>query len=121
MTTRSEIEALDAEIQALEKTLEQTSGMAHIGNLGEQIIAKKMEMQRLLALEPLDTPANMKEQLATIDAEIVALETEIRDYTFRFAANGGDAVARTQRLINLKMRRQELLGERGLALNEVAQ
>jgi hypothetical protein len=120
--SRQEIDALDAEIQALESSIDQTSGMTRINAINEQICAKKIEMQRLLSIETRAVPADIREQLDSLDQQIGALEREVSKVTDVWIQQGGDSQAKYLRLTKLKLEKQRLLaGRPSLSGSEVVQ
>jgi len=107
--TRAEIEALDVEIQNLEKTMDSQTGMARITATGERLHSLTLEKQRLLALEASEVPVDIRDQLLVIDAAILKLEDEATKIVSDMAGVFGAPGDMHRRLTALKVKKSEML------------
>ncbi|MEI6103138.1 MAG: hypothetical protein WCP70_04265 [Methanothrix sp.] len=102
-----QIEALDAEISGLEKQISDNMNMDEMIRIQERVISLKMKKQRLLSVDAMTAPANLREQIEAIDEQIATTEQAVHEATTRLT--NPDPLY--QRLTSLKVRKSDLLAK----------
>jgi hypothetical protein len=108
---KDQIEALTREIALEEQKVHDNMPITQITGIGERIFSKKLELQRLLALQVQEAPSNFREQLDALDSQIKVLEDQITGATTRLTADFAPNKLYS-RLTALKLQKQELLTKR---------
>jgi len=106
-----QIEALDIEIQNLEKQIDQNSDMNQITRINEHIYSRKLEQQRLVALDASEVPQDIREQLDSLSREIASLEDRVTKATTGMINSLDRPDVMQKRLTYLKIQKQALLSK----------
>jgi hypothetical protein len=109
-----QIEALEAEISGLEKQISDNMNMDEMIRIQERVISLKMKKQRLLSVDVMTAPPDLREQIEAIDEQIVATEQAVHEATTRLT--NPDPLY--QRLISLKLRKSDLLAKRPIEVSQ---
>jgi chromosome segregation ATPase len=110
---RAQIEALDAQIAAEEQRVDKSLPINQAIQGQERVISLKLEKQRLLALEYQSQPADLKDQLQSLDDQISAVEKQVQELN-NGVVTGINTERYYARLTQLKLEKQALLSRRVL-------
>ena len=106
--TNPQIEVLDTEISSLEKQISDNMNTREIERIQAGITSLKMEKQRLLSVDALAAPADIRAQIESIDNQISATEQAVNEATNRLL---GGSPQLQNRLTSLKLQKQDLLSK----------
>lgn len=112
--TNPKIDALDTEISSLEKQISDNMNMNEVNRIQEQVTSLKMKKQRLLSVDVMTAPADLRAQIEAVDRQISAVEQQVQDAVTRLTAP--DPLY--SQLTSLKLKKQALLTKMPLEVSQ---